>query len=174
MHARDRIWLTTFFAAGTIIWSETINGGSWQVSMLVAVLMTLLALNEVFGHARPFYVGLWAGLAALARYGLCLIWPMYLVLCAVRNKAVRGTDATSDAFRYPFIDTAAIWIGFGLAGIGYVAFNQFRYGTPIDVGLLYYNPLNGNLPVAQRPTLFALRYFPGNFFTLFYMAPTLM
>jgi len=47
MKPSSRIWLTTFFAFGTIMWYESINGGSWQVSMLVAVLMTLLALNAL-------------------------------------------------------------------------------------------------------------------------------
>ena len=47
-----RVWLTAFFGAGTIVWTEAVNGGSWEVSMTVAVAFTLLALDEAFGRAR--------------------------------------------------------------------------------------------------------------------------
>ncbi len=161
MTTSNRIWLTTFFAFGTIMWYETINGGSWQVSMLVAVLMTLLALNEVFGDARPFYVGLWAGLAFLSRYDLLLTWPIYILFTVHRRETVRWTSALP------------ICYGFALAAIVYIAFNEARWGTLTDSGLWRYNPANGNMALTTPPTLFAWRYFPGNFFTLFYMAPRL-
>lgn len=45
-----RKWLTLFFGAGTIIWFETVDGSSWAVSMTVAVMFTLLALDETFGR----------------------------------------------------------------------------------------------------------------------------
>lgn len=156
-----RIWLTTFFAFGTIMWYETINGGSWQVSMLVAVLMTLLALNEVFGNARPWLVGLFAAGAFLSRYDLLVTWPFYFLLVVYRRPTVRWTSALP------------ICYGFALAAIIYIAFNEARWGTLTDQGLWRYDPANGNLPLTTPPTLFAWRYFPGNFFTLFYMAPRL-
>jgi len=80
MTLSTRIWLTTFFAAGTIMWYETINGASWEVSMLVAVLFTLLALNEAYGKRRAWLVGLWAGAAFLSRYELALVWPVYFLM----------------------------------------------------------------------------------------------
>jgi hypothetical protein len=161
MKLSTRIWLTTFFAFGTIMWYETINGGSWQVSMLVAVLMTLLALNEVFGNARPWLVGLFAAGAFLSRYDLLLTWPFYFLLVVYRRPTVRWTSALP------------ICYGFALAAIIYIAFNEARWGTLTDQGLWRYDPANGNLPLTTPPTLFAWRYFPGNFFTLFYMAPRL-
>ena len=161
-----RIWLTAFFAFGTIMWSESINGGSWQVSMLVANLMTLLALNEVFGNARPLQVGIYAGLAALSRYDLLLAWPIYILFVVYRRPPIRWPAALSGI--------APIFVGFALAGAGYIWFNEARFGTLTDTGLWRYDPANGNLALTTPPTLFAWRYFPGNFFTLFYMAPTLM
>ena len=166
MKTSTRIWLTAFFAFGTIMWSESINGGSWQVSMLVANLMTLLALCEVFGDARPFQVGLYAGAAAISRYDLCLVWPVYFVLLVVKAGGIRRPDAVSDAYRYALGLAPAIAI--------YIGFNECRFGTLPDTGLWRYDPANGNLALTTPPTLFAWRYFPGNFFTLFYMAPTLM
>src|SRR5580704_9173242 len=149
------------------MWYETINGGSWQVSMLVAALMTLLALNEVFGDARPFYVGLWSGAAFLSRYDLLLVCPLYFLLLLARHPSEQAVSSglPRTAYRYALGVLPAIAI--------YIWFNEARYGTWKDLGLIYYNPANGNTALATPPTLFAWRYFPGNFFTLFYMAPRL-
>src|SRR5271154_6295216 len=32
-----RVWLTIFFGAGTILWHEAADGGSWELTMVVAV-----------------------------------------------------------------------------------------------------------------------------------------
>lgn len=145
-----RIWLTVFFGLGTIMWYESVNGASWEVSMLVAVMMTLLALNEVFGKQRGWIVGLWAGLAALARYDLALVWPVYTLMIPPRE-----------------------WLrlapGFALGIVGYVGFNFVRYHSPFDLGVgsyLYTTPEAGK-------NLFAIRYLPNNLYTLIFMAPGL-
>ena len=48
--------------------------------MTVAVMITLLALDETFDKGRPAVVGFYAGIAALARYDLAFVWPAYLAL----------------------------------------------------------------------------------------------
>jgi hypothetical protein len=187
----NRIWLTSFFAFGTIMWYETVNGSSWEVSMLVAVLMTLLALNELYGKGRPLLVGLWAGLAGIARYDLVLVWPVY-VLCTlssvaehpVSNRQVAKKTASTCApaglgrtsilaVRFDSRRVLQFIPGFALAAVIYVWFNWARFGTITDTAFSHYNPLNGNIEMTSTPTLFAWRYFPGNFFTLFFMAPRL-
>jgi hypothetical protein len=149
-----RKWLTIFFGAGTIIWHETVDGSSWAVSMTVAVMMTLLALDETFDQGRPAIVGLYAGIAALARYDLALVWPAYLALLLFwRRRAIPEL--------FWFIPGCALMI------IGYMAFNFARYHSIFDLGVASYLYTT---PEAGKP-LFALRYFPNNFFTLFFMAP---
>ena len=149
-----RKWLTVFFGAGTIIWHETVDGSSWAVSMTVAVMMTLLALDETFDEGRPAVVGLYAGIAALARYDLALVWPAYLALLLFwRRRAILDL--------FWFIPGCALMI------VGYTAFNFARYHSIFDLGVASYLYTT---PEAGKP-LFALRYFPNNFFTLFFMAP---
>ena len=149
-----RIWLMVFFGAGTIIWHETVDGSSWAVSMTVAVLMTLLALDETFDRGRPAVVGLYAGIAALARYDLALVWPAYLALLLFWR-------------RRPILELFWFIPGSALMIIGYTAFNFARYHTMFDLGVASYLYTT---PDAGKP-LFALSYFPNNFFTLFFMAP---
>jgi hypothetical protein len=148
-----RKWLTVFFGAGTIIWYETVNGGSWGVSMVVAVLVTLIALDETFDKGRPAIVGFFAGIAGLARYDLVFVWPVYLALLLFwRRRSIREL--------FWFIP------GCALTAVIYITFNFVRYHSPFDRGVVYYMP-------KDQQTLFAFRFFPGDFFTLFFMAPGL-
>ncbi len=148
-----RKWLTVFFGAGTIIWYETVNGGSWGVSMVVAILVTLIALDETFDKGRPAVVGFFAGIAGLARYDLVFVWPVYLALLLFwRRRRIREL--------FWFIP------GCALTAAAYIAFNYARYHSIFDRGVVYYMP-------KDQQTLFAFRFFPGNFFTLFFMAPGL-
>jgi len=148
-----RKWLTVFFGAGTIIWYETVNGGSWGVSMVVAILITLIAFDEMFDKGRPAVVGFFAAIAGLARYDLVFVWPVYLALLLFwRRRSIREL--------FWFIP------GCALTAAIYVTFNFIRYHSPFDRGVVYYMP-------KDQQTLFAFRFFPGNFFTLFFMAPGL-
>jgi hypothetical protein len=149
-----RMWMTLFFGAGTIIWHETVDGSSWAVSMTVAVMVTLLALDETFDRGRPAVVGLYAGVAALARYDLALVWPAYLALLLFWRR-----HSIPELFW--FIPGSLIMI------FGYTAFNFARYHSIFDLGVASYLYTT---PEAGKP-LFALRYLPNNFFTLFFMAP---
>ncbi len=145
-----RVWLTVFFGAGTILWSESINGGSWEVSMVVAIAFTFLALDETLGAARPLWIGLYAGLAALARYDLAFVWPFYVVLVYGRAPKIR--------------DLLGFIPGFALAAIVYVVFNELRYHSLFDRGVFIFAPPGSRL--------FALEHFPGNLYTLLFMAPS--
>jgi hypothetical protein len=151
LNINARVWLTIFFGAGTIVWFDTVDGSSWAVSMTVAIWATLLALDETFCQARPWIVGLFAGIAGMARYDLAFVWPVYLLLLFGRGRrSVREL----------------IWCfpGFALTAATYGTFNFVRYQSFFDRGVTYY------MPASQRQ-LFALRFFVGNFYTLFFMAP---
>jgi hypothetical protein len=120
-----RKWLTVFFGAGTIIWHETVDGSSWAVSMTVAVMITLLALDETFDQGRPAVVGLYAGIAALARYDLAFVWPAYMALLLFwRRRTI--------AELFLFLPGCALMI------VGYMAFNFARYHSIFDLGVASY------------------------------------
>jgi len=146
-----RTWLTVFFGAGTIVWYETVHGTSWGVSMVVAIAMTLIALDETFSTARPAVVGIFAALAALARYDLAFVWPIYLALLYIRGRSIR------DLMRFipGCIAVAAV----------YVTFNEVRYHSLFDRGVFIFAPPGSHL--------FGWGNFPGNFYTLFFMTTRL-
>lgn len=144
-----RTWLTVFFGAGTIVWYETIHGTSWGVSMVVAIAMTLIALDETFGEGRPAVVGTFAALAALARYDLAFVWPIYLALLLIRGRSIRELT----------------WFIPGCVAVAvvYVWFNEVRFHSMFDRGVFIFAPPGSHL--------FGWEHFPGNFNTLFFMGP---
>jgi hypothetical protein len=75
----DDLWLTVFFAVGTNYWFNTINGGPWQFCLVLACMLTFGALLAL-KHGHPFLTGLLAGFAALSRYDLALVLPVYAYL----------------------------------------------------------------------------------------------
>jgi hypothetical protein len=145
-----RTWLTIFFGAGTVIWFETLNGGSWDISQTVAVGFTLAALGEVFGEARPWLVGLLSGLSALARNDLALDFPIFIGLCYVRRRNLR--------------ELLGLFPGFALAGVTYIALNEVRFRSIFDLGQFIYSE--------GKPT-FAWAFLPQNLYTLLFMPPKL-
>jgi hypothetical protein len=146
----SRVWLTIFFGAGTILWFEATAGGSWQLSMIVAVAFTMAGLAELFGDARPTIIGLAAGLAALARYDLAFVWPVWMLLTYLKRPSLREL----------------LWLtpGFILATLIYAGFNEVRYESFFDRGVFLFAP---------STQLFSIRYVPGNLFVLLFTGPKL-
>jgi hypothetical protein len=154
-----QLWLTLFFGIGTTFWYEATLGDSWNFAVVMSVPATLLALNELFGKARPFVVGLCAGLAALARYDLVLAWPFYLALLWVRGKSWRTLWAFG---------------GFAIAAAITVWFNEIRFGTVTDISLWLFTSHDDWLQkrMGGGPPL-QLRFLPMNLYALLFMAPVL-
>ncbi len=156
-----RLWLTAFFGAGTILWYEATWGASWGFALVLSVAPTLLALNELFGKARPWVVAIFAGLAALARYDLVSAWPIYALALLVRGRGWREL----------------LWMapGFIFAGAVYVGFNESRYGTLTDIGLWLWYQYDG-AGLKSHPDIpgpFSLHFLPANLYTVFFMGPSL-
>jgi hypothetical protein len=148
LNLNARVWLTLFFGAGTVFWYQAIQGRTWDIPFVVAVLFTLAALIETFGNARPLWLGIFGGLAALSRYELVLIGPVYAALAYTRGRRIGEL----------------LWMapGFAMAGVAFAGFNEIRYGSFFDTGILAFGP---NVP------RLGLQYLPGNLYTIFFIAP---
>ncbi|GEM_PF-1667057 len=155
------LWLTAFFGVGTTLWYEATLGASWDFVLVTSLLPTLLALNEVFGKARPWVVGVFAALAALARNDLVLAWPAYCLLLLVRGRRLR--------------ELFGLLPGLAMAGVVYGVFNYTRYGTFFDRSLwLWYRCCDGSgyfNPAFHRaiPGPFSVHFLPTNIYTLFFL-----
>src|SRR5579875_485602 len=157
----SRLWLTLFFGAGTIVWFEATRGTTWSLPLVISLAPTLCALSELFGSARPWLVGLFASAAALARYDLVAVWPLYAVALALRGRKPRELAALLPAFIFA---TAA-----------YIAYNLARFGTACDLApwLFYRVDPAGLRDHPGLPGPFALRNIPSNLYTLLFLSPDL-
>jgi hypothetical protein len=155
----SQLWLTLFFGAGTIVWFDATRGTTWSLPLIMCVAPTLCALGELFGSARPWLVGLFAGAAALARYDLFAVWPLYAAALALRGRKPR--------------ELVALLPGFIVAAAVYIAYNLARFGTPWDLApwLFYRLDPAGLRDHPGLPGPFALRNIPSNLYTLLFMGP---
>ena len=151
---RSRVWLTVFFGTGNVLWYETAIGSTWALPMVVAVLFLLALLIELFGAARPVWLGVWGGLACLARYDAALAMPV-IALLAWRRRTL----------------SELLWIAPGFLAVGaiFVGLNEARYHSLFDQGLNYIPNTHHNGP--NDSPWFGLQYLSGNINTLLFMAP---
>lgn len=107
----DVVWLTGFFVFGTVFFYEATLGASWGLTSILSLVPTLLALSEC-SRAEPRWllVGLWAGFAALGRYDLAGVFPLYGVI-ALRGMSLASTVATPCAVGGTEDDTPLFVLG---------------------------------------------------------------
>lgn len=157
------LWLTLFFAFGTVFWYEATLGASWGLCLTLSTIPTFLALTELFGKRRAWVVGTWAALAALARYDLVLVCPVYL-LWLLLYPPTEGRPS------YPRT-VVAFAIPLQLAVIAYLGFNLWRFGVPYDPSLWmwYAHDAAGGLRYPWGP--FSIHYLPLGIFTALFAGP---
>ena len=78
----DRFLLVVLFGFSTQIWWITTRGGVWHTGQLIATILTLLILVELWGKRRAWLIGLLAGAAFLTRAPLVFAIPFYALLLA--------------------------------------------------------------------------------------------
>jgi hypothetical protein len=142
----DRVWLAVLFGFSTQIWWVDTRGGVWHTGHLVASVLTLLILIELFGRSRMLLVGLLAGGAFLTRAPLVFAVPFYglwslLDLSAgrvfrVRFAALRDRAASAvGALRaVPIRAWALLVLGFLPGALFYLWYNDVRFGSPFESG----------------------------------------
>jgi hypothetical protein len=122
---RDRIALVILFGFSTQILWITTRGGVWHTGQLIATILTLACLIELWGSQRAWLIGLLAGAAFLTRAPLAFAIPFYALLL----HPVRSMRRSIPWQRW-------IWLGIGvLPSLAFFfLYNQVRFGTPLESG----------------------------------------
>ncbi len=76
----DRGWLILLFGFSTQILWVTTRGGVWHTGHLIATVLTLACLIELWGRQRALLIGLLAGAAFLTRAPVAFAIPFYALL----------------------------------------------------------------------------------------------
>jgi hypothetical protein len=158
----DRIWLVLLLGFSTPIWWITTRGGVWHTGQLIATILTLCCLVELWGSRRAWLIGLLAGAAFLTRAPLAFAIPFYALLIA--------GDSIWEPRRWPW----RAWVGLALGVLPSLAFffwyNAARFGSPFESG--YGLALLPDWLEAQRlHGLFSTYHIPMNVDYLFLHLP---
>jgi hypothetical protein len=178
--AMDRLWLSILFGFSTQILWVTTRGGVWHTGQLIATILTLACLIELFGRQRAWLIGLCAGAAFLTRAPLAFAIPVYAIWLAWPAWRPTGLDGgVPGAYVARARDAVpwGSWIELGLAVAPSIAFffayNVVRFGTPLESGYALAT-LPDWLERQREIGLFSIRHIPMNIDYFLLHLPRLM
>lgn len=150
---RDRFALTILFGFSTQILWVTTRGGVWHTGQLIATILTLACLIELWGRRRAWLIGLLAGAAFLTRAPLAFAIPFYALLLWDSPRLAISS--------IPWRRWAWLTAGVLPSIAFFFAYNQVRFGTPLESGYALAT-LPGFLEVQRAKGLFSLAHVPMN------------
>ena len=132
---RDRILLPILLGFSTQIWWVTTRGGVWHTGQLIATILTLLLLAELFGKQRALLMGLLVGFAFLTRAPLAFAAPAVALWLGDWSTVLgRRASLRQRIHAVPWRD----WVLFATGMLPSLAFffgyNVARFGSPLESG----------------------------------------
>ena len=169
---RDRLAMAILLGFSTQIWWVTTRGGVWHTGHLIATILSLLLLAEMFGRKRGLLMGLLIGAAFLTRAPVAFITPaVALWLVASWSDVVGGGRSIGERI------SALPWRGWVLLGIGllpalafFLWYNLVRFDDPLESGYAMAT-LPEWLEAIRRQGLFSTTHVPMNLEYLFWKLP---
>jgi hypothetical protein len=158
----DRFFLILLLGFSTPVWWITTRGGVWHTGQLIATILTLACLIELWGSRRAWLIGLLAGAAFLTRAPLAFAIPFYALLLA--------GDRIWEPRRWPWRTWVELAIGVLPSLAFFFWYNAARFGSPLESG--YGLALLPDWLEAQRQHgLFSTYHIPMNVDYLFLHLP---
>ncbi len=154
----DRARLVILLGFSTQIWWVTTRGGVWHTGHLIATILTLLCLIELFGRRRVVLIGLMAGAAFLTRAPVAFALPFYALLLA--------GDALWEPRRWPWRAWVGLVAGFVPSILFFLWYNAARFGSPLESGYQLAS-LPPWLEAQRQIGLFSIAHIPMNLDYLF-------
>ena len=171
---RDRIGLALLLGFGTQVWWVTTRGGVWHTGHLIAVILTLLLIAEMFGRRRPVLLGLLVGAAFLTRAPLAFAGPAMALWVIDRWSVILGHGIpVADRVRaIPWGRWVWLVVGFAPALLFFLWYNGARFGSALESGYAL-AALPDWLQALRAKGLFSVAHVPMNLDYLFVHLPTL-
>jgi hypothetical protein len=162
----QRAILVFFFALGTVHFSLAPYGMVWYTGQLVGFTCTILAYLAAFslhGGKAWFFTGLALACAMLTRNQMVFtgIFPVVYLLYQEKPWNWRKVIGNLVLAALPLV--AAI--------LFYFFYNQVRFGSPLEVGLIYQNVSDFYRDDFIRYGMFNLRYIPRNLYYQYIFFP---
>jgi hypothetical protein len=169
---RDRLALVILLGFSTQIWWVTTRGGVWHTGHLVATILALLLIAELFGKQRAVILGLLVGFGFLTRAPVAFAGPAVALWLVPSWTAVlgRGRSLAARVGALPWRRWAWLAVGFAPALAFFLWYNADRFGSPFESGYALAT-LPDWLEAQRQQGLFSLSHVGMNFDYLFTMLP---
>ncbi|MEZ4864001.1 MAG: hypothetical protein R3C14_21965 [Caldilineaceae bacterium] len=177
---RDHLWLTVFFAFGSVHWYMATLGSVWFVAQICTVTFIALAVWLTIEHGSPWLAGGALALALLARPNVILTWPLLagiaatVMLTQVTVSQMQPVPAFSwqaikwrALLRWSLLSLIPLALAIGLL----LLYNLARFGNPTDFGYLNENVADELAPNLHTYGQFNLHYLPKNFWAMWLAGP---
>lgn len=132
--ARDRLALVLLLGFSTPIWWVTTRGGVWHTGHLVATLLLLLTVAELWARQRPLALGFLIGAAFLTRPPIAMAGPVLALWYAVPVVSNRAAPISARIRSLPWSTGTRLILGFLPALAFFLAYNAARFGSPVESG----------------------------------------
>jgi hypothetical protein len=170
---RDRFGLVLLLGFGTQMWWVTTRGGVWHTGHLVAIILAMLMLAELFGKQRAVLLGLLVGASFLTRAPVAFAGPalaLWYWLLAEREGEHAGAGLRAWIARIPWRQWILLIAGF-LPGLAvFFVYNAARFGSPLESGYALAT-LPDWLEALRQQGLFSPVHIPMNLDYLFLHLP---
>ncbi len=146
----------------------------WHTGHLVATILLLLLLAEMFGRRRPLLMGLLVGAGFLTRAPIAFAGPVMAlwVIDAWPVLLGAGRSLAERVRAIPWVAWGWLIVGFAPALAFFFWYNAARFGSPLESGYALAS-LPDWLERQRQQGLFALVHVPMNLDYLFIHLPTL-
>ena len=168
---RDRLAMAVLLGFSTQVWWITTRGGVWHTGHLIAMILTLFLLAEMFGQRRPVLMGLLVGLAFLTRAPVAFAAPalaLWLLPADLAASDLRELRTWLD--RLPWRGWALLALGVAPAVLFFFWYNDIRFGDPLESGYAL-AALPPWLEALREQGLFSLSHVSMNVDYLFLKVP---
>jgi hypothetical protein len=161
----DRLALTILFGFSTQLLWVTARGGVWHTGQIIATILTLLCLIELWGKQRAWIIGLVAGAAFLTRAPLAFAIPFFALMLSARPGAegdeIAGRSVAAFSRSIPWRRWGELALGVLPAIVFFLAYNQVRFGSPWESGYGL-AALPAFLEEKRQQGMFAFAHIPMN------------
>ena len=159
---RDRLALVLLLGFSTQVWWVTTRGGVWHTGHLVAVILVLLIIGELFGKRRPWPLGLLLGAAFLTRAPIAFAAPaLGLWLLLDTDALAPGRTAAQRLRDLPWRDATLLVLGLVPPLAFFFWYNLERFGSAMESGYALAT-LPEWLERQRQMGLFSLAHVPMN------------
>ena len=169
---RDRTALVILLGFGTQMWWVTTRGGVWHTGHLIAIILAMLMLAELFGKQRAFLLGLLIGASFLTRAPTAFAAPAVALWYLADGSGEPGADRSLGGWIRGLPWRQWVFLGLGLVPglVVFFGYNVARFGTPLESGYALAT-LPDWLQALRDQGLFSIAHIPMNLNYLFLHLP---